>query len=598
MSNINKIFQLIIIVLFITYHIKGEVRYISKTGGSIAPYISWQTACDSIQKCINFCNTGDTIYVDRGIYKEVLEVQNKDLTIIGVDSDECIIDGSNIIGTVYQYVMCYFNQSNIELQNLKFTFKRYNEYKYYYALLFNLGEGIVNNCIFDSTACCISFISGGKVNNSFLKNSESSIEINSYIGKVSTVTNSLFTFSDNSSVLHGISDNLGSGKFDISNNIMLMSPSSTYSNPIEIVTDSRVEIKNNLFYGFRSGVELYTTNLNQLDTNYVINNVFSNIAAYCIITGNLPKEYEIKNNIFSHSTKGIYTYSYKSKSDYNLFYDIQGALYTNMPKGEHDFIADPMFVNDTSAIFGGTYNYKLQKYSPAINAGDPGIFDIDGSRSDIGMYGGPLGIKYYYQDLPPKIVTGLIGVFEQNSNVVKLTWKKCDAADFKSYKIYKDINPNFTIDSTKLIAVTRNKYYYDSLSKGSLKVYYKVTAVDSTENESIPSNEINVTITDVSEVNITPNYNYELYQNYPNPFNPATTISYSLKEPGEVRIKLYTITGELIKTIIEGSKSKGYNETKIDLSNYSSGVYLYKLEVTGAGKIPVFNDLKKMVYLK
>ena len=81
-------------------------------------------------------------------------------------------------------------------------------------------------------------------------------------------------------------------------------------------------------------------------------------------------------------------------------------------------------------------------------------------------------------------------------------------------------------------------------------------------------------------------------------FNPSTTISYSLKEPGEVRIKLYTITGELIKTIIEGTKSKGYNETKIDFSNYSSGIYLYRLEVTGEGNIPAFNDLKKMTFVK
>ena len=119
--------------------------------------------------------------------------------------------------------------------------------------------------------------------------------------------------------------------------------------------------------------------------------------------------------------------------------------------------------------------------------------------------------------------------------------------------------------------------FNDSLNKGTLKVYYKVTAVDSIGYESSPSTEISVTITENEEVEITENYTYELYQNYPNPFNPCTTISYSLKDPGEVRVKLYTITGELIKTIIEGIKNKGYNETKIDLSTYSSGIYLYRL---------------------
>ncbi|MFH0735783.1 MAG: hypothetical protein V2B16_14050 [bacterium] len=45
-------------------------------------------------------------------------------------------------------------------------------------------------------------------------------------------------------------------------------------------------------------------------------------------------------------------------------------------------------------------------------------------------------------------------------------------------------------------------------------------------------------------------------------------------------------------------KNKGYNEKNIDLSGYTSGIYLYRIEVTGNGKIPVFNDLKKMVLLK
>ncbi|HQF43317.1 MAG TPA: hypothetical protein PK073_10440, partial [Ignavibacteriaceae bacterium] len=41
----------------------GTVRYVSKTGSSTPPYTSWETASDSIQKCINLCVDGDTIYV-------------------------------------------------------------------------------------------------------------------------------------------------------------------------------------------------------------------------------------------------------------------------------------------------------------------------------------------------------------------------------------------------------------------------------------------------------------------------------------------------------------------------------------------------------
>ncbi len=41
-------------------------------------------------------------------------------------------------------------------------------------------------------------------------------------------------------------------------------------------------------------------------------------------------------------------------------------------------------------------------FSLLINAGDPNILDVDGSRSDVGLYGGPYGQSYVYKDLPPK----------------------------------------------------------------------------------------------------------------------------------------------------------------------------------------------------
>ena len=45
--------------------LSGEVRFVSKTGSSTPPYTSWATAADSIQKCINFSQSGDTIYVGK-----------------------------------------------------------------------------------------------------------------------------------------------------------------------------------------------------------------------------------------------------------------------------------------------------------------------------------------------------------------------------------------------------------------------------------------------------------------------------------------------------------------------------------------------------
>jgi hypothetical protein len=47
--------------------------------------------------------------------------------------------------------------------------------------------------------------------------------------------------------------------------------------------------------------------------------------------------------------------------------------------------SDPRFVDEA----GG--DYHLDAGSSLIDRGDPGIEDVDGSRSDLGMYGGPEG---------------------------------------------------------------------------------------------------------------------------------------------------------------------------------------------------------------
>ena len=87
----NKYYFTLIILFLSAVNLKSEVRYISKTGSSTVPYTTWLTACDSLQKCFDYCLSGDTIYVDRGIYKETIYIKDKNLTIIGVDTDECII---------------------------------------------------------------------------------------------------------------------------------------------------------------------------------------------------------------------------------------------------------------------------------------------------------------------------------------------------------------------------------------------------------------------------------------------------------------------------------------------------------------------------
>lgn len=85
---------------------------------------------------------------------------------------------------------------------------------------------------------------------------------------------------------------------------------------------------------------------------------------------------------------------------------------------------------------------------------------------------------------------------------------------------------------------------------------------------------------------------YSLFQNYPNPFNPVTNIDYSLAASGYVNIKIYDILGTEIKELVNEYKTPGFYSVKFNASDFSSGVYFYKMKSEG------FTSVKKLLLLK
>ena len=60
---------------------------------------------------------------------------------------------------------------------------------------------------------------------------------------------------------------------------------------------------------------------------------------------------------------------------------------------------------------------------------------------------------------------------------------------------------------------------------------------------------------------------FQLFQNYPNPFNPNTTISYSLNQGGSVRIDIFNILGQKIRTLLNDAQSCGVHSILWDGKN-------------------------------
>ena len=79
---------------------------------------------------------------------------------------------------------------------------------------------------------------------------------------------------------------------------------------------------------------------------------------------------------------------------------------------------------------------------------------------------------------------------------------------------------------------------------------------------------------------------------YPNPFNPSTTIDFLLPYQVKAKLAVYSITGQLVETLIDGIMNAGSHQVAWNASPYSSGVYLVVLESEGR------KDSRKVVFMK
>lgn len=89
---------------------------------------------------------------------------------------------------------------------------------------------------------------------------------------------------------------------------------------------------------------------------------------------------------------------------------------------------------------------------------------------------------------------------------------------------------------------------------------------------------------------------YVLEQNYPNPFNPATVIRYALPQDGPVTLRVYSITGQEVATLVNETQMTGFHEVRFDAASngkaIASGVYFYRLQ---AGQ---FSATRKFLLVK
>jgi len=125
--------------------------------------------------------------------------------------------------------------------------------------------------------------------------------------------------------------------------------------------------------------------------------------------------------------------------------------------------------------------------------------------------------------------------------------------------------------------------FSDSNIGRSDRYYYRLKQID---------NDGTFEYSDVVTVEVGVPDNFYLSQNYPNPFNPKTRIEFTIPQKQIVSLRVYNILGELVTELVHEKKDASSYSVTFDVSNLSSGIYIYRLET------PDFIDLRKMTLLK
>ena len=160
-----------------------------------------------------------------------------------------------------------------------------------------------------------------------------------------------------------------------------------------------------------------------------------------------------------------------------------------------------------------------------------------------------------------------------------------------------DFDPNPVIPTdTSLMTINTE----ETTPSGTHNITITATELTRAQIEESTQVVLIITTSDVREIESSDEggpSEFSLSQNYPNPFNPVTNFRFSLSKSAYVKIEIFNIVGQKVRTLVDQDIKPGVYvadwDGKDEKGNFvSSGIYFYRMQ---AGD---FSDMKKMVLVK
>ncbi len=355
---------------------------------------------------------------------------------------------------------------------------------------------------------------------------------------------------------------------------------------------------------FENGLDLYGWNMTgNVDWALTENEVYE--GDYCIKSGtishNQVSSAEITVEILSDGEMSFF-YRVSSEVDYDfLQFYIDGQMMDqwsgsinwrqvsyDVQEGVHTF--KWTYDKDNSESNGSDCGWIDLIQFPAIPSDPVPIFMVNNQELDFGTVN--LGDSLTFD------------VTLYNYGTAEMT------GSITTYDGFTVVAPERKTRSTKAAKATRETYPYSVPVAGSYTFTLKFMPTEEADYSGqilLTSNDPYVESTEINVIAFgeelgagepdVPVFVNELKGNYPNPFNPETTISFSLAAKSDVRIDVFNILGQKVKTLVSGQMEAGSHKIVWQGKDQydhqvGSGVYFYKMK-TGR-----YTSVKKMLLIK
>lgn len=201
-----------------------------------------------------------------------------------------------------------------------------------------------------------------------------------------------------------------------------------------------------------------------------------------------------------------------------------------------------------------------------------------------------------------------IRAFEANHSTdgVHINWTTDAGSENFGFDIYRSdletgdyqiVNPEF-IQTSSAAAAEHEYTFEDTQVEPGQTYYYKLADVDLEGNLTLfgPVAATTVAAGVGKGLQNTAN-DYQLQAAYPNPFNGSAMIQYHLPQAGFVRIELFNLLGQKVRTLIAENRTAGTHQLHWNAKDdsgqpVSSGVYFIKMAVND------FKTLQRISYMK